>query len=206
MYWTKSLRKGSLQRMNHMAITWCASDTMYWLNLSKARQNGLRSLRRHYASPTLSCRTACGHLLWGVCVGQRDGKHTDVLLGHEVGVEMRQSHQSCRTEGKKLVRRNNDRRGAAAATHWRGTPAWARPWRQWPRCGWAWRWGRAGAWSWCQASPPCTWWGPLHIAWHIGRWGRSRGTEPAPAATVDREGKKTINVILLIMETLRSLF
>lgn len=20
--------------MNHMAITWCASDTMYWLNLS----------------------------------------------------------------------------------------------------------------------------------------------------------------------------
>lgn len=33
MYWTKSLRKGSLQRMNHMAITWWARDTMYWLNL-----------------------------------------------------------------------------------------------------------------------------------------------------------------------------
>lgn len=33
MYWTKSLRKGSLQRMNHMAITWWASDTIYWLNL-----------------------------------------------------------------------------------------------------------------------------------------------------------------------------
>ncbi len=38
IYWTKSFLKGSLQRMNHMAITWWARDTMYWLNLQRMKE------------------------------------------------------------------------------------------------------------------------------------------------------------------------
>lgn len=33
-------------------------------------------------------------LLGRVSVGERDGKHADVLLGYKVGIQMRQAHQS----------------------------------------------------------------------------------------------------------------
>lgn len=34
------------------------------------------------------------HLLGRVSVGERDGKHTDILLSYKVGIQMRQAHQS----------------------------------------------------------------------------------------------------------------
>ena len=40
------------------------------------------------------------HLLRGVCVGQGDGKHTNILFSYKVGIQMGQAHQSCETEQK----------------------------------------------------------------------------------------------------------
>lgn len=90
MYWTKSLRKGSLQRMNHMAITWWARDTIYWLNLMR---------KEEIFSCECTCRQeytfVCEHLLRRVGVGQWDGKYTNILLSYKVGIQMGQAYQSC---------------------------------------------------------------------------------------------------------------
>lgn len=34
------------------------------------------------------------YLLGRVSVGERDGKHADILLGYKIGVQVRQAHQS----------------------------------------------------------------------------------------------------------------
>lgn len=46
-------------------------------------------------------RLVYGRLLGRVGIGERDGKHADVLLGYKVGVEMRQAHQSCSHDRQK---------------------------------------------------------------------------------------------------------
>lgn len=40
----------------------------------------------------------CERLLGRVSVGKRDGKHADILLSHEVGIQMGQANQSYETE------------------------------------------------------------------------------------------------------------
>ncbi len=47
------------------------------------------------------CLCGSEHLLGWVSVGQRDGKHTDILLSYEVGVQMGQTHQSYEREQKR---------------------------------------------------------------------------------------------------------
>lgn len=73
--------------MNHMAITWWARDTMYWLNLVDIRATCPTVLQRIN-------QFKAEDLLGGIRVGQGDGKHADVLLSYKVSIEMWQPHQS----------------------------------------------------------------------------------------------------------------
>lgn len=96
MYWTKSLRKGSLHRMNHMAITWWASDTIYWLNLEfvkKNKQTKKNNKVKEHSSIWEYTLVVYRRLLGRVGIGEGDGKHADILLGYKIGVQMRQAHQ-----------------------------------------------------------------------------------------------------------------